>query len=88
MPEPRHHYLVSLQTLAHMDTAYIGCAPGDDPRASRASAWYITKKPSEAYDFGSFGLARDFQRQLQEGEACGLKNDGHLWHVTPRSEPL
>jgi hypothetical protein len=82
MPEPERFYVVSQQTPDHRDPAYIGCAPGKDPWAMRENAWFISTKASEAYDFGSLALARDFQRQIKEGEAFGLKNDGHLWQVS------
>jgi hypothetical protein len=77
MHPAEHFYVVSLQTQEHTDLAYIGCTPGQDSK----SVWFISKKPSEAHDFGSLALAREFRRQLKEGEANGMKNDGHVWHV-------
>lgn len=82
MPEAERFYVVSLKTADHPEVAYICCAPGKDHWASRESAWFISTKTSDAYDFGSLALARDFHRQIKEGEAFGLKNDGHLWQVS------
>jgi hypothetical protein len=81
MPESERFYVVSLKTVDHPQLAYIGCLPGKDPWASRESAWFISTQASDAHDFGSLALARDFHRQFKEGEAFGLKNDGHTWHV-------
>jgi hypothetical protein len=82
MPEAERFYVISLKTVDHQELAYIGCVPGKDPWASRESAWFISPKASEAHDFGSLALARDFQRQIKEGDAFGLKNDGHVWQVS------
>ncbi|MEO8182044.1 MAG: hypothetical protein ABI895_24685 [Deltaproteobacteria bacterium] len=82
MSEPERFYVVSLKTVDHGEAAYIGCVPGKDPWASRESAWFISTKAGEAHNFGSLALARDFQRQIKEGEAFGLKNDGHVWQVS------
>ena len=76
MQDSATFYVSSIPTQEHLDPAYIalGKRPG-------TTDWYITMERCQAYDLGSFGLARDFQRQLQDGEAYGLENDGHLWHL-------
>jgi hypothetical protein len=82
MPEPERFYVVSLKTADHQELAYIGCTPGKDAWAMRENAWFISSKASEAHDFGSLALARDFHRQINEGQAFGLANDGHVWRVS------
>lgn len=77
------HLVASIATLEHHTIAYIGCAPGKDPRASGASAWFITENADKANRWDSRDLAREFRDRLTEGEAYGLKNDGRLWHVHP-----
>lgn len=82
MTESDRFFVVSMKTQAHKELVYIECRqskPGD----SSPPEWRITKNPAKAHDFGSLALAREFQRQFkEEGEAHGLKNDGHVWHIS------
>ena len=81
MMEPERFYVASMKTQEHKEIVYVECmkAKRDD---AAPTVWRITKNPAKAHNFGSLALARDFQRQLkQDGEACGLKNDGHIWHI-------
>jgi hypothetical protein len=81
MPEPERFYVASMKTQVHKEVVYIEYLKGK-PDDSTPSVWRITKNPAKAHDFGSLVLAREFQRQLkQDGEARGLKNDGHVWHI-------
>jgi len=82
MTESERFYVVSMKTQEHKELAYIECYQGKSGD-NGASVWRITKNPAKAYNFGSLALARDFQRQFKEaGEANGLKNDGHIWHIS------
>lgn len=81
MSDPERFYVVSLPTLEHTERAYIECRQGK-PNNTGPSAWYITADKSLAHDFGSLALARDFRSQLKDGEAYGLKNDGHVWQLS------
>ena len=84
MSELERFYVVSMKTPAHKELVYIECKQSkpDDPTPA---VWRITKTPARAHDFGSLALARDFQRQFKEqGEAYGLKNDGHTWAISDR----
>lgn len=76
--------IISYPTIEQPTRAFIGCAPGNDPRASRESAWFITTKPDEAYAFPGAGSAREFWERLREGEAHGLRSGGRLWYVGPK----
>lgn len=80
MTEPKGPFhVVSLRTLEHPEIAYIALGKLPGP-----TNWYITTDRSKAYPFdgveGPAG-ARRFCEELKAGESCGLKNDGHLWHV-------
>jgi hypothetical protein len=80
MTESDRFYVVSMKTQEHKELAYIEFSKPND---NRPSTWRITKNPAKAHDFGSLALAREFQRQFKElGEANGLKNDGHIWHIS------
>jgi len=82
MTESEHFYVVSMKTQEHKELAYIEYLQAK-PNDNKPSMWRITKNPAKAYDFGSLALAREFQRQFKEaGEANGLKNDGHIWHIS------
>ena len=84
MTAPERFYVVSMKTQTQKELVYIECRQSkpDDPSPA---VWRITKNPAKAYDFGALALARDFQRQFKEqGEWHGLKNDGHVWHISDR----
>jgi hypothetical protein len=84
MIEPERFYVVSMKTAVHKELVYIECKQSK-PTDGTPAVWRITKTPAKAHDFGSLALARDFQRQFKErGEAYGLKNDGHTWHISDR----
>jgi hypothetical protein len=74
-------YVVSLQTQQHERHAYVGCESAN-PKATNPDKWFITDDPTKACALPTQGWARDFTAQLNEGgEAYGLLNDGHVWHV-------
>jgi hypothetical protein len=84
MTEPDRFYVVSMKTQAHKELVYIECKQAK-PNDATPAVWRITKNPAKAHDFGSLALAREFQKQFKEaGEAYGLKNDGHVWHIGVR----
>jgi hypothetical protein len=84
MTEPDRFYVVSMKTPTHKELVYIECWKGK-PNDPVAPIWRITKNPAKAHDFGSLDLAREFQKQFKDaGEAYGLKNDGHTWHIGVR----
>ena len=81
MPESERFYVVSMKTREHKELVYIECRQGK-PDGTTPTVWRITKNPAKAHDFCSLELARDFQRQLKQlGNAHGLENDGHVWHI-------
>jgi hypothetical protein len=82
MPESERFYVVSMKTQEHKEVVYIECRQSK-PDDATPSVWRITKNPAKAHNFGSLALARDFQRKFkEEGEVHGLKNDGHIWHIS------
>jgi hypothetical protein len=75
------YYLVSLQTQQHEGPVYVGCE-SPNPKVTQPNKWFITDDPERACGLPTQGWARDFTAQLnQGGEAYGLVNDGHVWHV-------